>query len=75
MPRPPITSRDYKNNKLPWFKYYEENTKGLTGSVILNKIKSIRFLSGKKQRENVFTNEDDTILIHQSDKAVRNGKF
>jgi len=40
-PLPPISKNDYKRFGMPWFDYYAENKSSVTGSGVLNKLKSI----------------------------------
>lgn len=75
MPRPPITSREYKKMGLLWFKYYGENTCGLSGSSILNRIKSLDFLSGRKQKNALYFNENEVITICRNNENFRDSDF
>jgi hypothetical protein len=45
-PSPPPTTQEYMRASLPWFDYYDEQSKALDGSSILQKLKSV-FTMGK----------------------------
>jgi hypothetical protein len=40
-PTPPLTAREYREHHISWFDYYAEHEKGVHGSSILEKVKSV----------------------------------
>lgn len=49
-PQMPPAAKDYSENGLPWFDYYDEKQNSLGGSFVLNKLKSV-FAMGKEKRK------------------------
>jgi hypothetical protein len=40
-PHPPFTAKEYAKAKIPWFDYYRDDLSALSGSTVLDKVKSI----------------------------------
>jgi hypothetical protein len=49
-PFPPPTAKEYTDAGLPWFDYYDDQSKAVDGSAILQKLKSV-FALGRQKRD------------------------
>lgn len=50
-PNPPISQKEYKDFGMPWFDYYAENQSSVSGSSVLNKLKSISNFAKSKNKK------------------------
>jgi hypothetical protein len=44
------TAKDYARARVPWFDYYSDDVSALAGSTVLDKVKSVLFLSKRKEK-------------------------
>jgi hypothetical protein len=44
-----LTSKEYKQGNIPWFDYYRDDLSAVSGSTILEKVKSVFTVSQEKQ--------------------------
>ena len=47
-PHPPFTAKEYKRAGVPWFDYYRDDLSALSGSTVLDKVKSVFALGQAK---------------------------
>jgi hypothetical protein len=47
-PHPPFTAKEYDNAGVPWFDYYRDDLSALSGSTVLDKVKSVFALGEAK---------------------------
>ncbi len=53
-PHPPFTTKEYRRAGVPWFDYYRDDLSTLSGSTVLNKVKSV-FALGQTKGEKPLT--------------------
>ncbi len=49
-PKTPLTKKEYQDQGMPWFDYYSENNTAVSGSGVLNKLKSISSFAKSKNK-------------------------
>ena len=49
-PHPPFTAKEYANAGVPWFDYYRDDLPAVSGSTVLDKVKSV-FAFGEAKGE------------------------
>jgi hypothetical protein len=47
-PHPPFTAKEYRKAGIPWFDYYRDDLSALSGSTVLDKVKSVFALGQAK---------------------------
>ena len=76
-PTVPFTAKEYTENGLPWFEYYDDNSASIDGSAVLSKLKSIIQKGNDKGEnplpENTSVNPENVKKI--SKDQVREGHF
>jgi hypothetical protein len=78
IPSTPIDEKTYTSYGYPWFDYYDENLEALSGSPILNGLKSVSTMLKNKQVRQPGDDENDKPrrkVIRLGPKSVREGNF
>lgn len=73
-PHSPITKKQYKSAKIPWFHYYDERAKGLSGSSILSRLKSFGQFQRPGSTDNKSMSITRVVTIRRSHR-VSEGQF
>jgi hypothetical protein len=74
-PHPPFTAKEYAKARIPWFDYYRDDLSALSGSTVLDKVKSI-FALGQLKGEKPLpdTSSMEPELVVQYGNARRPGE-
>ena len=74
-PHPPFTAKEYAKARIPWFDYYRDDLSALSGSTVLDKVKSI-FALGQLKGEKPLpdTSSMEPELLVQYGNARRPGE-
>lgn len=56
-PTTPFTAKEYTDHGFPWFEYYDDNSKSIDGSSVLNKLKSVIQMGNDKGENPLPENE------------------
>ena len=71
LPGIPLTAKEYSENGMPWFDYYDEKSSSLGGSKKLSNLKSIT----EKAKEIALISGGNEALLKNASKALEDKKF
>ncbi len=77
-PTTPMTAKEYSDNNLPWFDYYDDKAAALEGSETLAKLKSIMQKARDKKENPLPENEPvkpENVKVLKDKRIVREGRF